>query len=406
MIFALFVSLGLPDAVIGAAWPQMYLDLSADAAGAGLLAMVTSACTIVSAFTSGWFLEKFGTYRVCLASVALTSVALLGFALAPGFWALFTLSIPLGLGAGAVDAALNAYVALHFSTRIMNWLHASWGVGAAIGPLTVGFTLNVFDSWRPAYLIISGAQCALAIVVFFTRGVWRRAVVPVEEPPTHQDDLAETPSTHHASTRDATDAAASSITRERLPWYRLPLIWASLVSFFVYCAIEGCALLWSATYLVDAWGEPRDLAAAAASAFLIGMTAGRIGAGVIAPRVANTYLLRGGTFVVVLGSALICVSVSPSMATIGFFLIGLGCAPIYPATMQELPRRFGAVNTQRVVGIHMGFAYLGTLTIPPSVGVLITRIDPLALLVVLISGAIFMLGCVEYIERRLRIFPT
>lgn len=378
IVFAAFVSLGLPDAVMGAAWPAIAGTLGADEAAAGLLSIVTLVGTITSSFASGSVLRKFGTFTVVTASTALTAVALVGFALAPSFAWLVLLSLPLGLGGGAIDAALNSYAALNFTPSHVNFLHASWGLGALIGPLVVGFWLNSVGDWRPAYWAIAAGQLAIAVLLMVTKRLW---VAPVE------------------STNDDVDPASAP---DLVPFWRIPGFPTALGSFFLYCGAEMSAMLWSATYLVAAHGLSADFAAAGASAVYIGLTASRVFAGFIAPRVSNQFFLFGYAAIMVAGATLVFVPGSAVFSLVGLAVFGFGCGPIYPTTISETARRFGAHNTERLMGIQMGLAYLGMASVPPLVGLLITRVDPGLFPVVLLAMTLGMLGAMAALERMVR----
>lgn len=385
IIYLAFVSLGLPDAVLGAAWPAMYGDLDADRAGAGLLSIITMVATIVVSFASGMLLRRFGTYRVCAASVALTALSLVGFGLAPSFLWLAALSVPLGLGAGAIDAALNSYAALYFSARSMNLLHASWGVGASTGPLVVAATLGLWGDWRPAYLLLALIQFAICLLLVFTRRLW-------DVTPERADQDEEDFDTGADGVGSGKSLAVAGLGVD-VPWYKLPGIWPTLLSFLCYCSLELSTGLWAATFLVAHHGVSAEVAAAAASAFYFGVTGGRFAAAFMTSFVTNTQLLIGGAVVLVGGSAIALFWNSPIGAVLGFGIVGLGCAPIYPATIKETPRRFGARNTERLMGLQMGFAYTGMLVFPPIIGLLITRVEPVLLpAIVFVLAAILVVG--------------
>lgn len=386
VIYLAFVSLGLPDAVMGAAWPAMHAELGADEAGAGVLSVIVVAATIVVSFASGRLLRMWGTYRVCVVSVALTALSLVGFALAPGFGWLAALSVPLGLGAGAIDAALNSYAALYFSARAMNLLHASWGVGASTGPLVVAAALGLWGNWRPAYVVLALFQCAICLLLVITRRLWD--VTPVR------------PDADAGAGPGAGGGAGPEV-----PWHKLPGIWAGLVGFLCYCALEASTGLWAATFLVAHHGASPEAAAAGASAFYCGVTGGRFVAAFLTPRLTNPQLLIGGAVVLVAGAAIAVFWGAPAGAVVGFGVVGLGCAPIYPATIKETPRRYGARNTERLMGLQMGFAYTGMLLVPPVVGVLITRVEPVLMPVAVFALAGMFVLSVLRLERIVRARP-
>lgn len=386
IIYAAFISLGLPDAVVGAAWPSMHTELGADSAAAALVTIVVVLSTITASFSSGWLLRRFGTFAVSATSVALTALALFGYAFVPSFGWLLVLAVPLGLGGGAIDAALNAFVAVNYSSRHMNFLHASWGVGAALGPLIVGFWLNISGQWRPAYVTIGILQALLFVVFFGSRGLW--AEHSDGESPSAVVDDAELPNV----------PTGADLTSK--PWFKMPNLAIILMGFFSYSAVEMTLGLWGATYFVSRFGLEEDSAAAGGAAFYIGIIAGRIAAGVAASRLSNYELLRAGAGVLVLGAVALFAPV-PAVSLAGFAVAGFGCGPIYPMMLQETARRFGALNTERMMGIQMGLAYTGMLIAPPLTGLLLTRLTPLALpgVGVLLAAAIALSAVV--IEKRL-----
>ncbi|MCI6573877.1 MAG: MFS transporter [Actinomycetaceae bacterium] len=423
IIYAAFISLGLPDGILGAAWPQMAADMQTSLAGAGVLSLMTSAGTIVASFSSGWLLKRVSTVSVCISSVALTVFGLVGFALAPHFAMLMLCCIPLGLGAGAIDAALNAYVSLHFSAMHMNFLHACWGVGAMTGPLIAGFFLNFTGQWRLTYCTIAAAQAGLMLLLIFTRRAWPHHSATLSTPPesaaasltdAHTSPVVDAYPTHDAVTNSL---APESIEMHRAtaesepphhsarsgahPWYQLPLIWPTLIGFLCYCSAEGTIGLWASTFLVRYHHLTPALAAAAGSAFYIGITAGRFLAGFASLRLTNTHLLRIGSSVLIAGMLIALLAPLPLLSVAGFALAGLGCAPIYPAIMKETGRRLGAANVTRVTGVQMGFAYIGFLLAPPLTGLALTHVSPLALPLAALALALGMVACHEYIERRL-----
>ncbi|XCB29398.1 MFS transporter [Arcanobacterium hippocoleae] len=376
VIYASFISLGLPDAITGAAWPQISPDLKVSASGAGLLSLIVSSGTIIASFASGYLLKRLSTISVSIISVLLTAITLFGFAFAPSFIWLCILSLPLGLGAGAIDAAINSFTSLHYSAKHTNWLHAFWGVGAAAGPLIVSFWLNWQNQWRPAYITIAILQFILLITLVSTRWTWNSA----EE--------------------EAIDATSSieHVTEQNLPWWKLPLIFPILTGFAAYCGFELTAGVWAATFLAEYHGLPVSLAAAGASAYYIGITVGRFISGFATARFSNPQLLRIGLALILAGSLIVTATPIASTAIAGFTLFGIGCAPIYPTIIKETTRRLGAENTPRAMGLQMGFAYVGSLTMPPITGLLMAYFSPLALSLAILSGIAIMAVCNEYVE--------
>ena len=344
LIYIAFISLGLPDSVLGSAWPVMQAELGAPLSLAGYISMVVSAGTVVSSLASNRLITRFGVGRVTAVSVLMTAAGLLGISLAPGAWMLFLCAIPLGLGAGSVDAALNNFVALHYAARHMSWLHCFWGIGATAGPMILSLQLSHGASWRSAYGLISGIQFALALALFLTLSVWRHAKAPAAESGEEQRYLT---------------------NREAL---RLPLVKTALVGFVFFCAVETTSGLWASTYLHQARGLSASEAAMGASMFYGAITAGRLITGVAASRISPARLIRIGQCVCLAGAAMVALPAPSAVGMLGIAVIGLGTSPIYPNMLHETPRRFGARNSQAIVGLEMAFAYIGSTLIPPLFG--------------------------------------
>lgn len=344
LIYIAFISLGLPDSVLGSAWPVMQAELGAPLSLAGYISMVVSAGTVVSSLASNRLITRFGVGRVTAVSVLMTAAGLLGISLVPGAWMLFLCAIPLGLGAGSVDAALNNFVALHYAARHMSWLHCFWGVGATAGPMILSLQLSHGASWRSAYGLISGIQFALALALFLTLPVWRRAKAPAAESGEEQRYLT---------------------NREAL---RLPLVRTALVGFVFFCAVETTSGLWASTYLHQARGLSASEAAMGASMFYGAITLGRLITGFAASRISPARLIRIGQCVCLAGAAMVALPAPSAVGMLGIAVIGLSTSPIYPNMLHETPRRFGARNSQAIVGLEMAFAYIGSTLIPPLFG--------------------------------------
>lgn len=396
IIYATFISLGLPDTVVGAAWPSMAPDLGADLASAGFISMTTTFCTIISSFSSGYLLKRFGTYKVAAASILLTSVSLMGYAMAPSFAWFIVLTVPLGLGGGAIDAAMNSFAAVHFSARHLNFLHACWGVGASLGPLIVGFFLNRMGEWRPAYWVIAGIQFVLFLVFLTSKKQWDAALA--------QDEAID------EDAQDSNDSAASDseVSAVRgpyavtVPWYKIPNIFPAFLAFFCYSAIEIASGLWSATFLTEQHGLPKDIAAVGTGVLFLGVTVGRFLSGILSGWLSNITLLRLGFTISAIGVIGVATMDTAALSITSFALIGLGFAPVYPTIIKETSRRFGAHNTSRIMGMQMGFAYLGQTTLPPIMGFLITRFSPMWFPALLLFGVIAVALLTEYVERSVR----
>lgn len=337
IIYTTFISLGLPDAVLGSAWPTMMLEFSAPVWGAGFLQMTVSLCTIISSLNSARLIRTFGTGKLTAVSVGLTAAALFGFSLVPGYAWLILLAVPLGLGAGAVDAAINNYVALHCEAKHMNWLHCFWGVGTIVGPMILSVCLKAGMSWKLGYRAVSALQAALCAVLFLTLNLWKKDGIQEEE-----------------------RSAKVLSVREVLS---LPGANVGLPMFMCYCGIEQVMLVWVPTFMVFVRGVSEVQAALYGAIFCIGMTLGRFVAGFLAMRLIPKKLVRLGAGLMLTGFALMLVPVN-AVIVAGVVLVGLGCAPVYPNVVQDTPVNYGAENSQAVIGVQMAFAYIGSMFMP------------------------------------------
>lgn len=356
IIYVAFVSLGLPDSLVGAGWPVMHKDLGVPLAFAGIVTMVIASGTILSSLASDRLTRRFGAGLVTATSVGMTAAALIGFSLSDQFWMICLWAIPYGLGAGAVDAALNNYVALHYAARHMNWLHSFWGVGASISPFIMSYALTSGQGWSGAYRTVGLIQVVLTVALVATLPLWRR-VDTLRAP-----DAADVPPEPQAD-----DAAPLSLARA----LRIPGVAPVLVAFFAYCALETTAMVWASTYLVTERAVEPATAAAFASLFLLGVTGGRFLAGFVADRIGDRLLIRWGFTTVGLGTVMVLLPLGTDViALAGLVIAGLGCAPIYPAIIHSTPANFGRENSQAIIGVQMAAAYVGSTLAPPLFGLL------------------------------------
>ena len=345
LIYLAFVSLGLPDSLLGSAWPIMHQDFQVPLSQVGLVTMAISVSTILSSLLSERVTKKFGTGWVTVVSVFLTAVALLGFSFTTSFWMLLFWAIPYGLGAGAIDAAMNNYVAIHYTSRHMSWLHCFWGVGALISPYVMSWALT-YATWPRGYQTVGIVQTVIGLLLLISLPLWR---------------IHKRPDEAEADTKILGMRGAFAIPGV------LPLV----LGFFGYCAAESTCMFWCSSYLVKARSFPEETAAALASLFFIGMTVGRFLSGFIADRAGDKRMIRYGTALAVLGFLLILLPIpSNGFALAGFLLAGLGCAPIYPSIIHTTPVCFGAKNSQAIIGIQMAFAYTGSTFMSPLFGLL------------------------------------
>lgn len=352
IIYLAFVSLGLPDSLIGAGWPVMHEDPGVPVAFAGILTMIIAGGTIVSSLASERLTNRFGAGIVTAVSVGLTAAALIGFSFSGSFWMLCLWAIPYGLGAGAVDAALNNYVALHYAARHMNWLHSFWGVGASISPFVMSYALSSGHGWSTAYWTVGLIQGALTIALIASLPLWRRvnAMAPVD-----------------VETSD--DAPAAKTHTPLAKALKIPGVTLVLITFFAYCALETTSILWASTYLVQDRAVTPTTAAAFASLFVLGITAGRFLAGFFADRIGDKLLIRGGFALVAIGALMLALPLPTTVVALaGLVVAGIGCAPIYPAIIHATPENFGRENSQAIIGIQMAAAYTGSTFAPPLFG--------------------------------------
>ncbi|MBR0211612.1 MAG: MFS transporter [Oscillospiraceae bacterium] len=346
VIYAAFISLGLPDPLLGAAWPIMHGELGVPLAFSGGIFTIISAGTIVSSLASDALTRRFGPGRVTAFSVALTCVALFGFSCCHHYGALLLWAVPYGLGAGGVDAALNNYVALHYASRHMSWLHCMWGVGTAIGPAILARALSLGRGWQGGYRAIGWLQLGLTAILLLSLPLWRAA------PAAESGDSRPMPLGQVAA---------------------LPGVKAAVACFFCYCALEQTAGLWASSYLVACRGLEAVTAARWASLFYLGITAGRAVNGFLTLRLKDTALIRLGSAMMAAGLGLLLLPLPRWAAFAGLILLGLGCAPVYPSLIHAAPIRFGAERSQAVIGLQMATAYLGTTLMPPLFGLLAAR---------------------------------
>lgn len=368
VIYLAFISLGLPDALLGSGWPTMYTQLQVPFSYAGIISMIISAGTIVSSFFSDRLTRKFGAGLVTAVSVLLTAGALFGFSVSDSFYLLCIMAIPYGLGAGVVDAALNNYVALHYSSRHMSWLHCFWGVGAAASPYIMGFCLGKGLGWSRGYFSVSMIQIVITAILFISLPLWKSRTDEKEggiEPKCAEAEQIQT---------DQTKAAPSKALsfREILRIKGAPYI---LITFFAYSAMETTTGLWASSYLVQYLLMEPEKAAKFASFFYLGITVGRFLCGFVADRMGDKALIRLGGGIVGAGILLVLIPFPVTTpALLGLVIIGFGCAPVYPAIIHSTPFYFGKENSQALIGIQMACAYVGSTFMPPLFGTLAARI--------------------------------
>lgn len=355
IIYIAFISLGLPDSLLGSAWPVMHKQLEVPLSYAGIVTMIISSGTIISSLMSERVTRKFGAGLVTAVSVFMTAAALFGFSISNSFILLCIWAIPYGLGAGAIDAALNNYVALHYSSRHMNWLHCCWGVGAAISPYIMSYCLIGGYGWNSGYRSVAIIQIILSAFLFISLPLWKKNGSGSKNGNGEEND------TEIVGLRQALKIRGVKLV---------------LITFFGYCAIETTAGLWASSYLVLHRGVAKEIAAQFASLFFIGITFGRFLCGFISDKFGDKQMIRYGLTIITFGIVLIILPIGTNITALaGLIIVGLGCAPIYPAIIHSTPSNFGAENSQAIIGIQMASAYTGSTLMPPVFGVIADNIN-------------------------------
>ena len=376
VIYASFISLGLPDSLLGSAWPAMYPQLGVPVSYSGIVFMIISVGTIISSLQSDRLTRHLGTGKVTAFSVSMTAAALLGFSVSHEFWQLCLWAVPYGLGAGSVDASLNNYVALHYESRHMSWLHCMWGVGAAAGPYIMGRVITGGGTWNGGYRCIALIQVALTAVLLLSLPLWKGR-----------------PQAENAA--GAADAKSLSV-REAV---KISGVKNVLICFFCYCALEQTTGLWASSYLTLYKGVPAETAASYASMFFIGITAGRALNGFAAMKLNDVQMVRMGELIIACGVAVMLLPLGAGVSLAGLVIIGLGCAPVYPCLIHATPEHFGADRSQAVIGIQMACAYVGTSLMPPLFGLIAGHITvallPVYLLVLLALMSVMHEGLIR-----------
>ena len=364
MIYLAFISLGLPDALLGSAWPIMYQEFAVPVSYSGTVFMIICGGTICSSLNSEKLNRRFGTGKITAISVLLTAIALFGFSISHSFLMLCLFAIPYGLGAGSVDAALNHYVALHYSSRHMSWLHCMWGLGASVGPYIMGFVLQRGEPWNRGYLIVSIIQFTLAIILFCSLSLWKKNPEELTENSSNASGAME-----GKATSDGAEAPKQRALRLK-EVFAIPGAKESLASFYAYCALEQTVGLWAGSFMVLALGMEEKLAASYVALFYFGITFGRFLSGFFTMKWKDEQMVLGGSAIVFFGIFLLFTPWSKAMVLPALILIGLGCAPVYPSVIHSTPYNFGVEHSSALIGAQMAAAYVGTLIMPPLFGVL------------------------------------
>lgn len=378
IIYISFISLGLPDALLGSAWPVMYRELGVPISYAGIVSLIISGGTIVSSLNSDRVIKKMGTGRVTAVSVGMTAIGLVGFSLSSHFWMLCVFAVPYGLGAGSVDAALNNFVANHYKAKHMNWLHCFWGVGATIGPYIMGFYLTRGMSWNMGYMTVAIIQMVVTSILILSLPLWKKA----KESESEEDEI---------------------ITLKLKDIFKISGVKSVLIAFFCYCGLEQTTGLWGSSYMVMKRGIPPEKAATFISIFYLGITVGRFVSGFVTAKVDNKGMVRIGQAILFVGVALLFIPLGQIGLIVSFALIGLGCAPIYPSLIHETPNNFGRNVSQSMIGIQMASAYTGSTIMPPILGILSAKLGLNCYPIVLMLLTVVMIIMAEKLNKTKKI---
>ncbi len=379
VIYLSFISLGLPDSLLGSAWPSMYGQFHVPVSYAGIISMIIAIGTIISSLESDRLTRKLGPGKVTAISVGMTAFALFGFSISSSFWMLCLWAIPYGLGAGSVDAALNNYVALHFASRHMSWLHCMWGVGASLGPYIMGYALTGGNHWNMGYRYIALLQMILTVILLISLPLWKTKKM-------------------QGSGND--NVTGPLLTLKQV--FQIPGTKSIMITFFCYCALEQTAGLWASSYLVLQKGIPSETAASFASLFFIGITVGRAFSGFLTMKLNDQQMIHLGQGIVCIGIASFLLPFGEYAALAGLILIGLGCAPIYPCIIHSTPELFGTDKSQSIIGVQMAFAYIGTCFMPPLFGLIAAHITISLFPVYLFSVLFLMVIMYELLLRSIK----
>ena len=377
VIYLAAIGLGLPDSLLGSAWPVMQGELSAPLSYAGIVTMIISGGTIISSLFSDRVIRRLGTGLVTAVSIGLTALALFGFSVSKSFIMLCIFAVPYGLGAGAVDAALNNFMALHGNSRQVSWFHAFWGVGAITSPYIMSYCLSMQHGWKAGYRSVGVVQIVITAIIFASLPLWKRGNKEHEK----------------------TDFKPLTIP-QALKIKGVPFV---MTAFFGFCALEATAGLWASSYMVNFRGVAVQTAARFASLFYIGETAGRFLNGFISDKFGDRKMIRAGIIVMMAGVAMLILPLKTNMpALCGLIVIGIGAAPVYPCIVHATPDNFGRENSQSLVGMQMASAYCGSTFMPPVFGLIAQYINIGLYPVYLAVFAVLMLVMTELLNRKVR----
>ena len=380
IIYLSFISLGLPDALLGSVWPSMYQQMSVPVSYAGIISMIIAFGTVVSSLQSDRLTKALGAGKVTAISVAMTAAALFGFSVSGSFWQLCLWAVPYGLGAGSVDAALNNYVALHYKSRHMSWLHCMWGVGAMTGPYIMGYVLTRGMNWTAGYRTVSMIQVVLTVILFASLPLWKKSSQIAADGGKEaagglSADSGTTPESKEGSgsRQETKPGPARALSFREV--IAIPGAKEIMICFFCYCALEQTSGLWASSYLHLSKGVSAVTAAGYASMLFAGVTIGRAISGFVTIKLNDTQMIRLGLAIVTLGIVIMLLPLGAGAALVGLVVVGLGCAPVYPCIIHSTPEHFGKERSQALIGVQMASAYIGILLMPPLFGLIADKIS-------------------------------
>lgn len=363
IIYLAFISLGLPDGLLGSAWPTMYQEFDVPVSYMGIVSFIIAMGTVISSLMADRISRKFSSVQITIASTALTAIAIFGFSVSSQYWMLLLWAIPYGIGAGSVDACLNNYVAIHYASRHMSWLHCMWGLGATIGPYVMGFALTGGQTWNTGYRYVGFIQLVITAIIIFSIPLWR-------------------------TNKESSEAETRGKVLSLKEIVSIPGTKSVMTIFFCYCAIEQTAGLWASSYLVLHKGIPAETAARFAALFYIGITVGRGLCGFITYKFNDKSMVRIGVGTILVGIIAMVLPLGDIPALAGLVIIGLGCAPVYPCLIHSTPIHFGANRSQAIIGAQMASSYVGTSLMPMLFGAIANHISvtlfPLYLFMILV----------------------
>ena len=351
VIYVAFIGLGLPDTILGAAWPLMRQDLNTPISAAGILSIIVSIGTIISSLLTPKFLRILGTGKLVAYSIALTAIASIGYGFAESFNILCLWAIPMGIGAGAVDVAMNNFAAVYLESKHTNWLHASWGIGATLGPSLLSLSIMAGKGWRGAYEIVAILLAVIFALILVSLPQWKKLEA---NGPTQ---TASGPTKHSLSFREA---------------LRVPGMKLSFLTFFFYSALEISTGLWCGTYLT-AYGFKPETGALCVSLMFASVMIGRIISGFFAIKFTDHRLIYAGIFIVAAGCLVLSLPLPLWMLPVCICLLGLGCAPVYPSLIHATPARFGEALSSRAISIQLAGSYVGSILMPPAFGLVAAK---------------------------------